>query len=51
MDILNPLAVRVMGANVNRRTVENVRAAGLHIDQVEDLGMGGLFKLITAQAG
>lgn len=51
MDILNPLVVRVMGANVNRRTVENVRAAGLQIDHVEDLGMGGIFKLIAIQAG
>ena len=49
MDILNPLVVRMMGANINRRTVENVRHAGLDIEQVEDLGMNGIFKMIVAR--
>lgn len=48
MDVLNPLVVRMMGANINRQTVENVRKAGLEIEQVEDLGAGGIFKLIVA---
>ena len=51
MDSVNPLVVRMMGANVNRRTVENVRASGLAVESVEDLGMGGIFKLIAARAG
>ncbi len=50
MDGLNPLVVRVMGANINRRTVENVQAADWSIEQVEDLGMGGIIKLIVARA-
>ena len=50
MDLLNPLVVRLMGANINRRTVENVQKAGLELEQVEDLGMGGVFKLIVARA-
>ena len=49
MDVLNPLVVRVMGANINRRTVENVQKAGWSIEQAEDLGMGGIFKLIIAR--
>lgn len=49
MDALNPLVVRLVGANINRRTVENVRAAGLRVETVEDLGMGGVFKLIVAR--
>ncbi|MDP1780213.1 MAG: methyltransferase domain-containing protein, partial [Anaerolineales bacterium] len=49
MDFLNPLIVRMMGANINRQTVENVRKAGLKIEQVEDLGAGGIFKLIAAR--
>lgn len=49
MDALNPVVVRVMGANINRRTVENVRRSGLRVQQVEDVGMGGIFKLIVAQ--
>ncbi|MBI1794343.1 MAG: methyltransferase domain-containing protein [Chloroflexi bacterium] len=50
MDFFNPLIVRIMGANINRQTVENVRRAGLEIERVEDLGMGGIFKLIVARA-
>jgi phosphatidylethanolamine/phosphatidyl-N-methylethanolamine N-methyltransferase len=50
MDFVNPLVVRLMGANINRRTVENVRAAGLQIESVEDLRRG-IFKLIVARVG
>lgn len=49
MDFVNPLVVRLMGANINRRTVENVRASGLQIESADDLGMGGIFKLIVAR--
>jgi ubiquinone/menaquinone biosynthesis C-methylase UbiE len=49
MDVLNPLIVRVLGANINRRTVENIRAAGWSIQQAENLGMGGIMKLIIAR--
>lgn len=48
MNWLNPLVVRLVGANINRRTVNNVSAAGLAIDSVEDLGHSGLVKLIKA---
>ncbi len=48
MDVLN-LAVRYLGMNINRRTVENVRAAGLHIEDIEDLAMGGIFKMIMTR--
>ena len=49
MDALNPLVVRMMGANINRRTVENVQKSGLVLEKVENLGMGGVFKLIHAR--
>jgi ubiquinone/menaquinone biosynthesis C-methylase UbiE len=49
MDALNPMMVRMMGANINRRTVENVRLAGLQLITVENLG-GELVKLIHARA-
>ena len=49
MDSLNPLAVRLTGANINRNTVDNVRRAGLDIFSVEEMGMGGIIKLITAR--
>ena len=47
-DLLNPLAVRLTGANINRRTVENVRRAGLMIESVENLAPRGIVKLIVA---
>ncbi|HKZ01694.1 MAG TPA: methyltransferase domain-containing protein [Pyrinomonadaceae bacterium] len=50
MDVLAPLVVRLNGANINRRTVENVYAAGLQIDRIEDLDDMGMFKLIFARA-
>ena len=48
MNLVNPLAVRMMGANINRRTVDNVVRSGLTIQKVTDLG-AGIFKLIEAR--
>jgi ubiquinone/menaquinone biosynthesis C-methylase UbiE len=49
MDVLNPLIVRMMGANINRRTVENVQAADFEQVNVTELAAGGIFKKILAQ--
>lgn len=49
MDALNPIVVRMMGANINRRTVENVQEARLQIESLEEVGLGGIFKLIAAR--
>ena len=49
MDLVNPLVKRMMGPNINRRTVQNIKLAGWEIGEVDDLGMGGIFKLIVAQ--
>ncbi|RMF91498.1 MAG: methyltransferase domain-containing protein [Nitrospinota bacterium] len=49
MDLLNPLVVRVMGANINRNTVANVSRAGLVLERVDDLGPLGVVKLIIAR--
>jgi ubiquinone/menaquinone biosynthesis C-methylase UbiE len=51
MDMLNPIVVRILGANINRRTVDNVRRAGLTIEREEDLAPTGLVKLIVARPG
>ena len=48
-DLLNPVVVRLIGANLNRRTVENARRAGIQVMQVEELAMAGMYKLLTAQ--
>jgi ubiquinone/menaquinone biosynthesis C-methylase UbiE len=47
MDLVNPIAVRLSGANINRRTVENVRAAGFADLQVNSHAFG-LIKTIRA---
>lgn len=49
MDLLNPLVVRIMGANINRRTLENVQKAGLRIESVEHLGLMKMVKMISAK--
>ena len=48
MNIVNPVVVRIMGPNINRRTVENVSKIGLVVDKVTDLA-AGIFKLIEAR--
>ncbi len=50
MDWVNPLTVSLTGENFNRRTVENVRRAGLQVERVHSLAVGGLVKLIEARA-
>ena len=45
MDRLNPLVVRVAGANINRDTVSNVARAGFDVEEVETAGLG-ILKLI-----
>lgn len=47
MDLINPIAVRISGANINRQTVENVRAAGFTAMEVES-HMLGMIKTIRA---
>jgi len=36
-DILNPMVVRIMGANINRRTMDNIRSAGWNVRIEENL--------------
>ncbi|GAB6151340.1 class I SAM-dependent methyltransferase [Desulfosporosinus burensis] len=48
MDILDPLTVRMIGPHINRRTVENVRAAGLNIKNMESQNVK-ILKLIVAE--
>ena len=45
MDLINPVAVRLMGANINRDTVGNVARAGIAAGSVESRGLG-IVKLI-----
>jgi len=49
MDLVNPIVRTLMGPNINRDTVENVKRANLAILNVEDLDRGGIFKIIHAR--
>jgi len=49
MDLLNPLAVRLGGENINRNTLENVRRAGFQIEEARPF-LGGLIRLIQARS-
>jgi ubiquinone/menaquinone biosynthesis C-methylase UbiE len=46
-DMLNPVAVRLSGANINRRTTRNVRRAGWRIER-EKRFVAGVFSEIVA---
>ena len=48
MNLINPVMLRMMGANINRRTVETVDSSGLVVERVTDLAVG-IFKLIEAR--
>ena len=48
MDGLNPILVRMSGANINRKTVDNVTRAGLKLISVENL-KADMVKLIHAR--
>lgn len=49
MNLANPAVVRIMGANINRKTVVNVAKSGLEVEKVTNLA-AGIFKLIEARA-
>ncbi|MBI2851356.1 MAG: class I SAM-dependent methyltransferase [Chloroflexi bacterium] len=51
MDWINSITSRMMGPNINRRTLDNIRKAGLEIETVENLAMGGIMKFIIARKG
>jgi phosphatidylethanolamine/phosphatidyl-N-methylethanolamine N-methyltransferase len=48
-DRLNPVVVRMMGANINRRTLDNIRSAGWNIRSEERL-LSDIVRLIEAES-
>jgi len=48
MDALNPLVVRIAGANINRHTVDNVRAAGFG-EVAASSHMRGIVRLVEGR--
>jgi phosphatidylethanolamine/phosphatidyl-N-methylethanolamine N-methyltransferase len=49
VEFLNPILVRLMGANMNRRTVETVQQSSFITTNVIPLGPGWMFRLIEAR--
>jgi ubiquinone/menaquinone biosynthesis C-methylase UbiE len=47
-DAFNPLAVRITGANINRRTMDNIRSAGWRIE-IEERLSGDVVRWIEAR--
>ncbi len=48
MDVFNPLVVWLIGANINRETLENMKKAELYLEQVDTVGME-ILKLVIAR--
>lgn len=48
LDLINPLATRLSGTNVNRRTMENIEKAGLHIIEESYLMTSIMRKIILS---
>ncbi|WP_242694643.1 class I SAM-dependent methyltransferase [Pseudogracilibacillus auburnensis] len=48
LDLMNPLTVRIVGANVNRKTIENIEKAGLRIEQQKYLMTSIMRKIIIS---
>lgn len=44
-DLINPVLVRLLGFNINRRTVDNIRSAGLGIEVNRKLDPSGIMRL------
>ena len=47
-DMMNPMVVRMMGANINRRTMDNIKKAGWQILKEEHLS-GDIVRWIEAK--
>ncbi len=49
-DVLNPISTFIMGVNINRRTVENIKKAGLEVLDERNLGLGDVFRLVRSRS-
>lgn len=49
MDLFNPLMLKLMGLNINRDTIDNVKKAGFEIEESENIGFYDIYKFIIAK--
>ena len=50
-DVFNPVFTFIMGVNINRRTVDNIRKAGLEVLEERNLALGDVFRLVRSRPG
>jgi len=50
-DVFNPVFTFIMGVNINRRTVDNIRKAGLEVLEERNMGLGDVFRLVRSRPG
>jgi ubiquinone/menaquinone biosynthesis C-methylase UbiE len=48
MNLANPVIAKLVGPNINRKTIENTTNSGLEVEKVTELA-AGIFKLIEAR--
>lgn len=50
-DVFNPIFTFIMGVNINRRTVDNIKKAGLEVLEERNMGLGDVFRLVRSRPG
>ena len=48
-NVLNPMSVFFMGVNLNRKTVENIKKAGLSVVEEKHLALWDVFRLVRSK--
>jgi hypothetical protein len=48
MDFLNPIGLHIVGANINRKTMDNIRQAGMRVENEEFLMSSIMRRLILS---
>ncbi|MCL7412656.1 MAG: methyltransferase domain-containing protein [ANME-2 cluster archaeon] len=48
-DVFNPVSTFFMGVNINRRTIENIKKAGLKVIEERNMGLGNVFRLVRSR--
>jgi len=48
MDILNPIGLHIVGANINRKTMENIQQADMKVENEEFLMTSVMRKLLLS---
>lgn len=48
-DLANPVVVRLLGPNINRETMKNIREAGLEVERTKSLTRFGIVRIIEAK--